>query len=457
MAGRPKQKIYMRLLISALLLFFCTTFLIAQPKQNSAYSRFGIGDLLPQYFANQAGWAGQTAAFHDPYHLNLSNPASFAHLKTTTLETGMYARYSQYSSTNATLNNWSGNLAYLALGFTLNSPINEVLDKVKSPWRYGMGVSLTPYSLVGYKTVSSDSTADLGLVNNTFQGNGGTYRLAWNGAAKYNNTSFGLTLGWAFGKSRYESINDFDAANTFSFLNNSRKDLSIKGFVYNVGVQHDVMLEYFETDRTTPKRWFTLGFTAHGNTKMKVTNEDLFVRSRNTSAGGTFSSPDTLINFTGENALKQNMTMPAAFTVGIQYINAVRFKAGLQFGLDMWKNYENEARPETMRNTLSISGGIEYTPNAISYNRYFKRVRYRAGAFLREDSRYIDGKSFENIGVTFGLGFPITLPRQQTSFVNVAFELGNNGAGTSIEEQYAKVTLGFTLNDNTWFFKRRFE
>jgi hypothetical protein len=84
-------------------------------------------------------------------------------------------------------------------------------------------------------------------------------------------------------------------------------------------------------------------------------------------------------------------------------------------------------------------------------------VRYRAGAFLREDPRYIEGKSFENIGITLGLGFPITLPRQQTSFVNVAFELSRNGAGTSIEEQYAKVTLGFTLNDNTWFFKRRFE
>lgn len=457
MAGRPKQKIYMRLLISALFLFFCSTFLIAQPKQNSAYSRFGIGDLLPQYFANQAGWAGQTAAFHDAHHLNLSNPASFAHLKTTTLETGMYAKYSRYTSTDAKLDLWSGNLAYLALGFTLNSPINEVLDKVKSPWRYGMGISLTPYSLVGYKTVSTDSTSDLGIINNTFQGSGGTYRLAWTGSAKYNNTSFGLNLGWAFGKTRYESINDFDAANTYSFLNNSRKDISIKGLVYNIGVQHDIILQYFETEKSTPMRWLTLGFTAHGNTKMNIINEDLFVRSRNTSAGGTFASPDTIINFTGENALKQKLTMPAAFSLGIQYVNTIKFKAGLQFDLDLWKNYKNEARPETMRSTVAVSGGVEITPNALSYNRYLKRVHYRAGAFFRQDPRYIYGKTLDNVGVTFGLGFPITLPRQQTSFVNASFELGSIGTGTTIEEKYAKITLGFTLNDNTWFFKRRFE
>jgi hypothetical protein len=448
----------MRLLVSALLLFFCTTFLIAQPKQNSAYSRFGIGDFLPQYFVNQAGWGGQTAAFHDPYHLNPGNPASYAFLKSTALETGLYAKYSHNTSGTVKYDNWSGNISYLALGFTLNSPINEVLDKVKSPWRFGMGVSLTPYSLVGYKTIANDTTnANLGTVSNTYQGSGGTYRLAWNGGAKYKNTAFGLSLGWAFGKSHYETINNFDAANTYSFLNNSRNDISIKGLVYKIGVQHDLILKYFEADKSTPMRYITLGFTANSNLKMNVTNEVLFVRSRATSAGGTFSNPDTLVNFTGEKALKQKVTLPASFTIGIQYVDAVKFKAGFQFGLDLWKNYVNEARPEGMRNTISASTGIEYTPNAFSYNRYLKKVRYRAGAFYRQDPRLIYGKNLNNVGINLGLGFPITLPRQQTSFVNFAVELGSLGEGTVIKEQYVKLSLGFTLNDNTWFFKRRFE
>jgi len=61
------------------------------------------------------------------------------------------------------------------------------------------------------------------------------------------------------------------------------------------------------------------------------------------------------------------------------------------------------------------------------------------------------------MGVTFGFGFPLVLPRQQTSFVNAAFELGKIGTDSAIEESYVRLTLGFTMNDNTWFYKRRFE
>ena len=129
----------MRFIFFPFLFLLTVGSLWAQPKQNSPYSRFGIGDLLPQYFASQAGMGGQTAAYHDPYHVNLSNPASYAFLRTTALETALYGKFSHYKSSTSTLDNWSGNLAYLALGFTLKSPINEVLDKDKSPRRLGMG------------------------------------------------------------------------------------------------------------------------------------------------------------------------------------------------------------------------------------------------------------------------------------------------------------------------------
>jgi hypothetical protein len=110
-----------------------------------------------------------------------------------------------------------------------------------------------------------------------------------------------------------------------------------------------------------------------------------------------------------------------------------------------------------MRNTISFSAGLEYTPDHISYNRYLKRVRYRIGGYFREDPRVVNGKNFNDVGLTFGFGFPLILPRQQTSFVNAAFELGKNGASSPIEETYFRMTFGFTLNDNTWFYKRRFE
>lgn len=137
----------MKFKLSIFFLFFASL-LLAQPAQNSPYSRYGIGDPVTQYFASQIGFGGQAVAFHDPFHLSLTNPASYAFLRATTLEGGMFAKRSHYKTDSDARTNWSGNLAYLAIGFPLRSPINEVLDKKKSPWQYGMGIALTPNSLV---------------------------------------------------------------------------------------------------------------------------------------------------------------------------------------------------------------------------------------------------------------------------------------------------------------------
>jgi len=47
--------------------------------------------------------------------------------------------------------------------------------------------------------------------------------------------------------------------------------------------------------------------------------------------------------------------------------------------------------------------------------------------------------------VSFGFGLPLTLPRQQVSFINFAFEFGQNGGNTTIQETYGRLTVGFTL------------
>jgi hypothetical protein len=230
--------------------------------------------------------------------------------------------------------------------------------------------------------------------------------------------------------------------------------VKINGFVWNLGVQHDFVLSYFQNDTDLPAKWITVGATIESNHHLNVTSDNLYIRSRNTAADGTYSNPDTLLNNPG---VRQSLTIPGSFTIGIQYVNAAKMRVGVQFGHQQWSQYLNEARPETMRNTISLSGGVEYTPDMGSYNNYGKKVRYRLGAYYRQDPRIVNGSKIDDTGISFGFGFPITLPRQQSSFVNAAFELGRLGAGTPVSETYGRITLGFTLNDNTWFYKRRFE
>lgn len=446
------------------ILFFllCGVSLWAQPKINSPYSRFGIGDPVNQYFANAAGWGGQTAAFHDPFHLNFENPASFAFLRSTAFEAGLNTKFSQYKSASASQDIWSGNLAYLALGFTLKSPINEVLDRNKSPWEYGMGLNLSPYSIVGYNIQASETLPDVGAVETNYQGNGGVYRLNWANAARYKHTAFGVSLGWLFGKSKYETTTVFtddptgvlDTFRQIFFQNNYRDDIAVHGLVWKAGVQHDFVLATAEKDKDTPTKWITVGLSAQGNQKIKTVSDEYRIRSRGVLSNGTFSNADTILQSVGQ---RQRMTLPGGWALGLQYVKADKLKLGAQIGMDAWSKYDNPARPETLQNALFVSGGVEYTPDYISYNRYMKRVRYRLGAYYRQDPRTVNGQNFDDIGLTVGFGLPLVLPRQQTSFVNAALEIGKIGTDSPIEETYFRLTVGFTLNDNTWFYKRRFE
>ena len=439
-----------------LLLLSSTLSLLAQPKLNSPYSRYGFGDPVSLQLPVQTGSGGQTAAYHDPYHLNLSNPASLAHLRTTSFETGLYSKYSNYESGNNKLDVWSGNIGYFALGFTLKSPINEMLDRDKSKWHYGMGLSLTPFSQIGYNVETYDTLPQLGNIASSYQGSGGVYRLNWGSAARYKTTSVGINLGWIFGEGVYENTTFFsDSILLPAFQNNFLDQNRYSGFTWNLGIQHDFILKLSTLDKETPTEWITLGLNGEGNHNINIISDVLRLRSRGKSNNGQYASADTLFSALD---LRQNMRLPAQVSFGIQYVKLDKLRLGAEFDFASWSKYENEARPQVMRNTFGLRGGIEYIPNSASYKKYLRRVRYRAGAYFRQDPRIIvQGQEINDIGLTLGLGFPLILPRQQTSFVDVALELGRYGANTDIAETYGRLTVGFSLNDNSWFYKRRFE
>lgn len=442
----------MRFLLLIVTGLLAATVAMAQPKQNSPYSRFGLGDPVSQTYANQAGFGGQTMASHDPFHLNMSNPASLAHLRTTALEVGIGGKFSQYKTESAQLEAFTGNLAYIGLGFTMKSPINEILDRDKSPWRAGMAFNIAPTTVVGYDLLIADTLPRLGGVTNTFQGTGGTYRAEWGGAAQYKNTAMGAKLGWTFGKTEY-------AATTFvsdsfpTFQTNFRDDVSLSGLALKLGLQHDFILQYAE-DKETPRRWITVGLSGELPYKLRATADQLRVRSRGRNDNGTYSNADTLLSNVDR---REDVKMPGSFGIGVQYVRANKFKIGGQYDFGGWSRYNNPVRLEAFRNTHSVSAGVEYTPDYASYNRYLRRVALRFGGYWRQDPRSVGGEPIDDLGVSVGAGFPLILPRQQTSFINIAAEIGRLGGGTPIAETYYRLTVGFTFNDNSWFYKRRFE
>ncbi len=424
---------------------FVVMLAMAQPKNNSPYSRFGLGDILNQNFAILRAAPGFTNAYRDPFHLNYQNPASLGHLQMTTFDVGVFGQNSKWASSTQSNRNWSGNLAYMALGFTLKNPINKLLDREVRDFSWGMTFGLVPYSLVGYSVETSGEVPNIGLTTSRFVGEGGTYQFIWGNGIRFKNFAAGLNLGYLFGKienQRTVTFEDIDAGYEDHFLD----DFSINGLTWKFGLLYDFVL-----DRTSVQKskTLTIGVTGSSNQSLNTNTAQFYERFNRSYA----MPQDTITNTSG---LKGNATLPAQFGLGVGYVAANKWKVGISYDYAVWSNYQNDAKPEGLDDAWRVSFGGEYVPDYTSYNNFFKRVSYRLGGFVGKDPRNINGKQIGEYGITFGFGLPLTLPQRKVSFVNLSIELGKRGANTILQETYAQFTVGFTLNDNLWFIKRKF-
>jgi hypothetical protein len=434
--------------LSALVLWAQATAI--NPKINSPYSRYGLGNRVEQYFAAPAAMAGMSAAFHDPYHLNILNPASLASLQATAFEVGLDTRYTSLKSTEASEGVWSGNLRYLALGFPLINPINAALDQRNSPWRFGMAFALQPFTEVGYNVEVPSEQPGLGLTTNYLKGSGGTYRLTWNNAASYKGLSGGFTFGYLFGQLSNNRRVEFDSLQG-AYISEFLDKLNINGFFWRFGLQYTYDFKKTDASGVRKATGQRIIIGAHGNSSSGFnTKSSRFAERYNFQ----YQSQDTILDGT---IVEQKGALPAALSVGIIYEKINKLKLGAEIELQSWEQYFNESKPEApLLNTWRASVGAEIIPNYLSYNNYFQRTRYRVGAFYGMDPRSINGVQLEEFGLTAGIGFPIVMTRQRISFINLALEAGRFGLSDTLQENYVKMTLGFTLNDNTWFFKRKF-
>ncbi|MEN0046626.1 MAG: hypothetical protein AAF806_06190 [Bacteroidota bacterium] len=433
---------------------------IAEPTYNSPYSILGLGDLMDQPFAVNAGMAGLSAAYHDPYHLNSLNPASLGWLRTTAFETAIFGRFAQLEAGDQTDGVWSGNLNYIALGFPLKNPVNEALDRVIPEFGAGMMFALIPYSVASYDIETSrilDEASNLST-REAFQGTGGTYRLNWGTGIRYKTFSAGVNLGYLFGRlnnTRQAFLSDVNAY----YFDDFADDINVNGLIWNIGLSYDIAFKKMDDNgelKPTGKR-LAFGLYGNSNSGFSTTSDRLYRRVYSVTNAQTLPPDlrsDTLLNDLG---LNQEGTLPASFTFGVHYEDQNKLIVGAEFSSSLWSNYRNEAKPDVLNDSYRISGGVEWTPEYLSYNNYFKRIRYRVGAFYQTDPRSFSNEQLTKVGVTLGLGFPLILPRQQTSFINLAIEAGQFGLEEAISENYIKFTLGFTLNDNLWFFKRKYE
>lgn len=430
----------------------------AQPKDNSPITRYGIGDIYRGDFNQTGATGGLFGAWIDNYRVNPGNPASLPYLQSTALEFGLFSRYNQFERNGSKQDVWSGNLDYLSLAFPLKSRINQILDKKTTPWDYAMGFSVNPISQVGYDVELTQDIEGIDTVRSIFTGEGGLSQVAMATGIKYKNLSFGLQLGYVFGRiennSQLDLIQEVAPYSTRSF-----STINLRGFKWQAGVMYRHYLDPVseEPEKLRNRRSINFGIYGHSTTGFTTRSDRLIERINIPYTSSSLLARDTLL-FT-ENK-KGKRSLPAKIGIGMTYLKGSRYQVGVNAEFTNWADFNLEDKNDlglNYQNTMRLSVGGEWTPDANSFRNYLRRIRYRAGLYYETDPREINGQSFDAYGLQIGFGFPVILPRQQISFLDLALEGGRRGISEIQQDTYLRIRLAATLNDNSWFYKRKFD
>ncbi|MDH3651482.1 MAG: hypothetical protein OEQ53_17500, partial [Saprospiraceae bacterium] len=288
-------------------------------------------------------------------------------------------------------------------------------------------------------------------------GSGGTNKVSWGNGFKYREFFFGINLGYLFGTISNERAVLFRDL-ILQFHDYVADEHSYRGFYWNGGFQYllDLSKGKGEEDEREIES-LTIGLHGHSSWSFRTLTDEFIALKGATYGGLSDDIPDEetdTISF--GNDIQHKGKMPSEFGIGLVYRKGNKFLGGINFRTSGWANYENEVDVGQFDNAWQLSFGAEYIPDANSYRFYHQRIRYRAGLEFGVDPRVIDGSDqIKNVSANLGFGLPIILSRQ-LSFINLGVEYGQHGGQIPIKENYFRFHVGVSLNNNLWFYKRKF-
>ncbi|HEY4618464.1 MAG TPA: hypothetical protein VIH09_09765 [Flavobacterium sp.] len=413
-----------KIIVSACLLLSLVSF--AQEGTASPYSYYGIGDVRFKGTVESRSMAG-VAVEQDSVHINLENPASFANLKLTTFTLGGTLNTVQLKSDTKTESAKRTTLDYLAVGLPLG--------------KWGVGFGLIPYSSVGYKIESL--AEDLNTNNRRYSGSGGLNKVFLGVGYKVTpGLSIGADFHYNFGKvetSSLEFITDVPVGTRE--MNTS----ILSGVNFNVGAM-------YQTNINKKLSLYTgLNYTIENTLQSENTRNISTVIS---NAGFDLAVVDVL----GEQKSNVDLLFPGKVSLSAGIGEAKKWLFGGKIAYQKTAaqaNSYNESDNVGYGKYGSVSLGGYYIPNYNSFSSYTKRIVYRGGLRYEKTGLVVNSESINDVGLTLGLGLPIT---GLYSNVNVGFEIGKRGTTNAnlVQENYAKISVGFSLNDK-WFQQRKFD
>ena len=416
----------------------------------SPYSMYGLGELSTPGALPMRSMGGIGVAWRSASVASLINPAGYSATMRKSMifnfgVEGMHIGNTQKKYDEA------GNYTGLARGDKNSVNFHEIALQFPLAKGLGLGMSLTPYSSVGYNMATYEEDegvwGDVGRVRHSYAGEGDITEVKLGvGWELYKGLSIGAAAMYYWGDidRSYGSVVVDNITGTGSFSSTvGNNNYSVSNFKFQVGVQYNLI--------SNSKRMLTVGGTYDlgGSLNPKLTkyiyNNDI--------------TSTTVI----DEGSRSSVRLPEQWIAGVFYLDA-HWAAGVDYVYRNW-NGRNGTNTETIFggmevgyvNTHTIKAGIEYTPNRFDVRHYYSRMSYRLGFRIGDYYQSFGGEKLGEYAVTFGLGFPLKF--LGSSFIDFGLEYGGRGSHKRLTEsvgmvkqQYFKLAIGLSMfGSDDWF------
>lgn len=454
-----------------IVLFLCSVLslnTIAQSYTSSPYSRFGIGDIISNSFQPGVAMGGTSIALRSNHSVNFNNPASYTAFDSLSFvfDISLTNNNIKYITNSQTSKDNNTNINHFAFGFP-----------VSKKWFSSFG--LTPYSNVGYN-ITESILVDTFNLQNTYKGTGGINQFTVGNAFKifsfgdtiikkvseinkifYNTKvlSLGINSSYLFGSLERHTSSVFpNEANLFDMYTSNKT--IINDFAFKFGLQFTYNREEISKLDKINKYTIITGFTFDNQSNVNAHNTSFVTKYLNLNGSITIDTLENKINNKG------TIRFPMNIGAGFAFINHEKLTLAIDYKWQQWSAARFFGNNDSLFNSQSIAGGLQFIPELNRQNKYFKMVNYRIGGHFTKTYLNIRNQDINDYGISFGLGLPIRKPdkseisglrKKLPPMINIAVEIGQRGTVKNdlIKEKYIQISLNLSLYD-IWFVKRKF-
>ena len=398
--------------------FFSSCVCARAQSSLSPYTMYGIGAFDTGNHGAGSGMAGLGIGLRESNTLNSANPAALTAIdeKTFVLDMAVTGSFNNLSGQTRNAVSGTGNIDRIALGFRAGSFVT-------------LSAGVNPVASVAYNIrKSSFIEGSSETFDSYYTGSGGLHKVYLSlGFDVFRDLSVGITGSLVMGQITYTESSDWWTA--------EMKSVSDVTPYMDFGIQYHRSIGNGRTVTAGITGGYRQDFSMH-NTVNIVDNADSSVVSDNTKASVTRS-------------------IPAYAGAGISY-SSRKFTVGIDYSFQQYSAIDSGSDVIRFKDRNRITVGLSYVPGKYDVRRYWKRIKFMAGASVDDSYIVASGSPGLNWGVSAGMSFPL---RNATSFYwslnfnRYSFPAVNRN---TISESSLGLTFGISFGES-WFVRKRLE